>query len=275
MCKSCRCSPLRTRLGGLVNFLPMVKWKTTLAENKDFTQPQNKIACMSWELYVGRWIPRQMYRSSQFPSDLHTLASHHSVSNCSLLLVVSSSSNPRLVGNVCLSLHAGRNLHFKTAQSFHQIWCDLSWVFTAGMPVYVCVWVFACPYEPSKKCVGGCYPPPATLHLSAGLKLACSFSSESHSSTQWSDAPWAFLNSKQNSLLVAVCTGSTLGESHSRALEDSNRAQALMNVRGTVKNWCDKFLALGLQSQCLAGGIEAAQHCVSPAAATWCHVTST
>ena len=66
---------------------------------------------------------------------------------------------------------------------------------------------------------------------------------------------YALLELKTEFRLVSVCTRSVLSESESkgwRTIIDPGSDKC----EGNCQNWCDKFLALGLQSQCLAGGSE-------------------
>lgn len=151
-------------------------------------------------------------------------------------------------------------------------------VVTAGLSVHV--WVLTCPYEPSKKClcvcVGGCYLPSVTLHLSvelARLKLAWSLALKAINPLS-GQRTLSILELKAEFPLVTVCTRSTLSESQSkgwRIITDPSSDEC----EGNCQNWCDKFLALGVQSQCLATGIETARRHIWPATATQCHVTST
>lgn len=129
--------------------------KTTLAENKDFTQAKKN--CLHELRIVRGSLDLKVNVSEQSAPPTSTPSLSTTLFQCAcLLLAVSSPYNPLLVGNVCLTLHGGCNLHFRTVWSFHQISCDPSWflqleclcMFVRGClldcvnPVEsVCVWV--------------------------------------------------------------------------------------------------------------------------------------
>ncbi len=265
----------------------MVKWKTSLAENKDFTQAQkNRLH----ELTIARGSLDSVANVSQqsillwTPHPLTFLCSV-SVWNCCLLPDVSSPCNPLLVGNVCFRAWRTQFAFWDSAIILPNF-MQTQLVVAAGMPVYVCAWVCGCLLacvNPVKSvcvyvyvCVGGCYLPPATFHLSvelARLKLACSLTLKAINPLS-GHRTLSILELKAEFPLVTVCTRSKLSESQSkgwRIITDPGSDEC----EGNCQNWCDTFPALGVQSQCLTAGIETARRRIWPAAATQCHVTST
>lgn len=112
-------------------------------------------------------------------------------------------------------------------------------------------------------CVGGCFLPPATLHLSVELvRLKPARSKDLKSIHPLSGhRTLSPLTLKAEFPLVSVCTPNTLSESHA-----NGGGQKQIQADGCERHclsWSDKFLAVFRR-----------WHWVSPAAATWCHVTS-
>lgn len=246
--------------------------KTTFAESKDLTRAQKS---RLHELRIVRGsldLKANVSEQSIWPPHPPFLP----LFQCAcLLLVVSSPYNLLLVGNVCFTLPGECNLHFKTAPSLHHISCDPSWFLQQKcLCMFVRGCLLACVNPAESARVGGCYLPQllSTCLLSWPDETSLELSSEGHSATQWAT------HLEDSWIKSRIPFSNRVHLEHAQWVTE-RRVETIIDLgsdecEGNCQNWCDNFLSIATGPASRWGLWGSARHCISPASANRCHVTS-